>query len=362
MIEASSYYDLYLLIVTLLTVFTSITYFTYPNRRLLSESRPVHLSGYIISIFFVFFIGFRPIDIVFADMVNYHDWYFVFWWGKPFKFNLQAENIFFDNFFSWLGANYIDIRVFFVLMAAIYFLCAYKAIIKMFPRDSVYGLLAFLAAFSTFSYGTNGIKAGAAASIFLFAIAYSDRRWLSYLFIFISWGFHHSMIMPIIGYFACSFVKNPTYYTIFWFFALAFAVSGFTQFQTFFALYTDAHTAEYLSVGQDWGGKTGFRYDFVFYSVIPLLVGWYAIFHRKFDDKGYKFIFNLYMFTNAVWMLCMYANFTNRIAYLSWFLYPIVLVYPFFKKEFLKHQYQNLNYVVWFQLIFTLAMRFIYYG
>ncbi|MCH5323564.1 MAG: EpsG family protein, partial [Helicobacter sp.] len=119
----------------------------------------------------------------------------------------------YDNLFSWLGANYVDIRFLFVLTSAIYFLCAYKAIIKLFPRDSFYALLAFLAAFSTFSYGTNGIRAGAASSIFLLAIAYRDRRWLSYLFLFISWGFHQSMVMPINGYFVCCFIKNPKYYT-----------------------------------------------------------------------------------------------------------------------------------------------------
>jgi hypothetical protein len=65
---------------------------------------------------------------------------------------------------------------------------------------------------------------------------------------------------------------------------------------------------------------------------------------------------------NALWMLCMYANFTNRIAALSWALYPIVIIYPYLSE---KSNYPNKNMmfavVMLLHLAFTLFMKFIYY-
>ena len=74
----------------------------------------------------------------------------------------------------------------------------------------------------------------------------------------------------------------------------------------------------------------------------------------------YKDLLNLYLCTNGVWMLCMYANFTNRIAYLSWFLYPIVLIYPFLNEELGPQRYRQFSKVMLCHLAFTLFMAFIY--
>ena len=82
----------------------------------------------------------------------------------------------------------------------------------------------------------------------------------------------------------------------------------------------------------------------------------------KYKSSLYEFIYCIYTLTNSIWMLCMYASFTNRIAYLSWLLYPIVLVYPFFDKPFINNQYRKLNIVAGCHLGFTLAMVIIYYG
>ena len=60
-------------------------------------------------------------------------------------------------------------------------------------------------------------------------------------------------------------------------------------------------------------------------------------------------------------MLCMYANFTNRIAYLSWFLYPIVLIYPYLNEDWGVNKYKIFSMVVFLHLSFTLFMSVIYY-
>lgn len=65
-----------------------------------------------------------------------------------------------------MGSVFPDATFFFGLIAAIYFIGMFVACRKLFPSNTLIVFLVCLAAFSTFSYGTNGIKAGAAASLF----------------------------------------------------------------------------------------------------------------------------------------------------------------------------------------------------
>jgi hypothetical protein len=237
----------------------------------------------------------------------------------------------------------------------------YLACCKLFPKDSLYAFVIYLGAFSTFSYATNGIKAGAAASIFLCALAYKDQKIKALFFLLLSLGFHHSMILPIAAYIACLCYKNSRVYFGFWVLCILISAAHITIFQELFGSMSDENGAAYLSTDDD-GYRSGFRPDFIFYSSFPVLVGYYAIFKHKYSSKFYKFLFNTYLLTNSVWMLCMYASFTNRIAYLSWLMLPIVLIYPFFDKEFVSNQYQKLNKVAVWHLMFTILMQVVYYA
>jgi uncharacterized membrane protein YobD (UPF0266 family) len=71
-----------------------------------------------------------------------------------------------------------------------------------------------------------------------------------------------------------------------------------------------------------------FRWDFLLYSSMPIILGWYTIFKRQMFDKTYLILLGTYIYANAFWVLAIRALFSNRIAYLSWFIYPIVLAYP----------------------------------
>lgn len=83
---------------------------------------------------------------------------------------------------------------------------------------------------------------------------------------------------------------------------------------------------------------------------------------EKIKSKMYTLLLQLYLATNAVWVLCMYVEYNNRIAYLSWFLYPIVLIYPFVNTNWSKNRMKILSKVVTYHLLFTLFMNLIYYG
>lgn len=362
MIDAGLYEYIYLFVVTILTIHQYFKYNRYSWSRLSASSAQNNLFAIIIVFAITLFIGFRPVSKVFGDTVVY-DSYYQYVFGDPFVFDWGATDITFENLIAYFASQRIEIGYFFALIAFIYFGGMFIACRKMFPRDAAYALLIILGAFSTFSYGVNGIRAGAAASLFLIAIAYRDNKWFSFLLLALSYSIHHSMQVLIVAYIIVSFIKNPKYYLWIWGASFAMAALHITFFQQLFAGFTDDKGAEYLvfSHDDDVLYLTGFRLDFIIYSAMPIILGYYLIFKRKLQSKQFNLIYNLYVLTNSVWLLCMYANFTNRIAYLSWQLLPVVLIYPFFNEKLYPQQYKHANYIALAHLAFTLFMTLIYH-
>ena len=359
------YYNIYSIIVFFLTLLALRQYAVYPSSRLFERKETQSVSLPLLMVFLSVFIGLRPVSGNFVDMGGYSALYIANI-GEPFVFDWSTDNILFDNYLSFLASNSVPLEFFFLSISFIYFGCMAWACRGLFPKDKMVAFLVYLGAFSTFSYATNGIKAGSAASVFLVAISmYENRKILwAVVWALVSIGFHHSMVVPVVAFLFCLFVKNPKWYFAFWFFSLLMALFHITVFQHLFAGFADEQGAGYLAGSGEHIRKDvlgGFRIDFIIYSAAPIVVGWLGIYKKRIISREYSFLLNLYLFTNAIWLLCMYAEFTNRIAYLSWFMLPIVLIYPFLNEEWGETQYQTFRWVALGHLGFTLFMQYIFY-
>lgn len=302
-------------------------------------------------------VGFRPAQIG-ADTSQYMKNY-LYMIGERFELVEDSENPIFDNFMAFMGSLGFDIYAVFLPMALMYFGCMYLACKKLFPKNQEIAFLTCLVAFSTFSYGVNGMKAGTASSLFLVALAYSEKKWLSIGLTLFTIGLHHSMVVVAYAYIISYFYKNTKMYFYGWLAVTFIATAHIGAFQTIFAGFADDKGKEYLSGS---GYITGFRPDFMLYSAMPVLVGYYMLFKKKIKNAQYELWLRMYLTTNSVWMLCMYASYTNRIAYLSWFMYPIVLIMPYYAIKTSENQLVTGHKVVLYHLYFTLFMSFVYYG
>ena len=359
MIPALYYHNIYLFIVTLITFYAMSQYNRWGKQ--IGEKKSTQTIAIILLLFLIWFIGTRPVNFVFVDMVNYSQNYEMLF-GEKFGFDWNVDNLIWDNFFIWMASKSVSFETWIMVVAISYFALMYIACKKLFKRDVLLAFVVYLGAFSTFSYGTNGMKAGLAASLFLVAIAYRDKLWISIPVAFLSYGFHHSMIMVIAAYLIVLFYKNPKYYFGGWILCLIIAALHITFFQTLFAGFTDEHGAGYLMATESGGYHiTGFRLDFILYSAVPVYLGYQMLNKYKYQSATYSFLLRLYIIANAMWMLCMYAGYSNRIAYLSWFMYPFVLLYPFVSREKNQMQGKYFRWVVYGHLAFTLFMMFIYY-
>ena len=356
--SAAIYYDIYLIVLTIITMLVMARYRVHSWKSLEYNSNSGYGFAWIICAIVVLFVGFRPISIEFGDTVSTEEYYSHIY-GDAFFFTLNTDNLFFDNWFAWMASKHFDMTTVFLLFAFVYFGVMLIALRRLFPNEVLLAFVVYLVAFSTFSYGTNGVKAGMAASVFLLAITYHKKLWLSLLIALFTFTQHHSMALVIAAYVLTLFVKNTKYYIVGWLICLLMAILHITYFQFLFAGFTDEQGASYLL----YKDNTRFRIDFVLYSFVPIAIGYYLVYKKKIPSKGfYNNLLNLYITTNAVWMLCMYAEFTNRISYLSWFLYPVVLLYPFIYFDWGHNQRRYLKCVVYLHLGFTLFMEFIYYG
>lgn len=358
MIPASLYYSAYLTLVTLMTFITISWYNQYG--KLFNVRKTSQIISLFLLVVVVIAIGCRPLSNYFADMVVYESNYNILW-GERYSFDWKVDNKIFDNFFCWMASKGIPFSTWVMIISIAYFGLMYIACWKLFRNDVLLAFVVCLGAFSTFSYATNGMKAGVAASLFLVAMAYRDKLWVSIPIALLTYGFHHSMTLVIGSYFVVLFFKNPKYYFMGWIASLILAVLHISYFQVLFAGYTDERGAEYLLATEETSiVRIGFRPDFILYSAVPIYIGYLMIYKYKVQSTTYSFLLRLYIMVNAMWMLCMYASYTNRIAYLSWFMYPIVLLYPFISHDKNQLHGKYLRLVVWCHLGFTLFMKFIY--
>lgn len=360
MIPANYYRHIYLLLVVVLTI---ISYVVYNQKKSTNPNQNKNLLLFL-TVFLILFIGNRPNNVTFfTDTANYYVYYDTFYKGQIFQFNFLTENLIFDNLLAFWGSLDLGMPSFVLLITTLYFGCTYAAVKRMFNVNATVAYIVFLGAFSTFSYATNGIKSGAAASIFLLALSYRDNKTICLLLSLLSLGFHHSMQLPVCALIISLIYKNTKVYMLLWIVCVILSPFNISLFRDFFAGLTDDKGGEYLiSEVEDWGGKSGFRPDFIIYSAMPVLVGWWAIFKKKIElSQNYICILNIYLITNSVWMLCMYASYTNRIAYLSWLMYPVVLIYPYLNEKWGPNKYSVFSNVMFLHLGFLLFMSFVYY-
>jgi hypothetical protein len=102
-----------------------------------------------------------------------------------------------------------------------------------------------------------------------------------------------------------------------------------------------------------------FRWDFILYSALGVGVGYFFIFKRSFQDEYYHWVYNTYLTTNAFWILVIRAAYSNRFAQISWFILPVVLIYPFMKERFWQNHERMLGYAIIMFYAYTFLTAFV---
>ena len=327
------------------------------NDKLIKGSS-INLPSIIIVILVTIYIGTRPITC------------YVDTWLYTMIFNLVQSGVWMElpNFATepfWIYIEkfcilFLDASSWLLIISIFYVLGMSIAAYRWLPQHTFIAIIFLYTAFSFWSYGTNGIRNGMATSIAMLGLSYfcrSKKELITgYLLLILASMTHKSCMLTIVASTGALFLRNTKTNITLWLFCIVLGLLFQEQFKALFSSFVDdERMTTYLNteVSNEMFSKTGFRWDFLIYSALPILIGWYAISKQKIKDKTYMFILHTYIFSNAFWVLINTAAYSNRFAYLSWFLYPIVLVYPFCKFKFIQNQSVILGILLIGMTIFT---------
>jgi hypothetical protein len=290
----------------------------------------------IFSVFYILFFGLRPIGTGdFGDTGVYASRYDLL---QNFGvFNMQgSEDVGSDWLFNTLMrlcAQVMNVHFFFAIIMFFYIAMMLGGCRKIDHQHGALLMLFCIGAFEFYPYSVNGIRNGVACSFTILALAClcKEVKIWALVWSFIAIGCHKSAALPVAAMFFTYYMNKPKYMYMAWFGAIvvSLAIGGYIE-TLLSAMSYDERLAQNIQ-GDDADGvvmEHRFRWDFLLYSSMPILLGWYAIFKRQLFDKTYLILLGTYIYANSFWVLAIRGMFSNRIAYLSWFIYPIVLAYP----------------------------------
>ena len=228
---------------------------------------------------------------------------------------------------------------------------------RIAPKYVFVMMLMFVTSFSFRSYGVNTMRAGLAAAFILLGITSKRMLWQCLLML-IGVMLHFSMIIPVVAFVVSKFYDNTKLFLGLWFLSIFLSAIAGGFFEQLFSVFgdVDQRAMEYILGDGENTYRTGFRVDFILYSCAPILLGYYYIYQRHFEDLKYKQLYNTYILANIFWILVIRASYSDRFAYLSWFLYPVLLMYPLLKQRIVPKQNGKIALILLLQEVFTYLM------
>lgn len=331
------------------------------------------LFSFICTAFFIFYLGLRPVAGDFIDMPMYGLYYSGIDTLTPYTpISIHTEWFWRDIavFCAHMGMN---VNEYFFVIELGYLGSMYICSMMLMRKNLWLAMLFFFTAFSTYSYGTNGVRNGLGCSIELVALCLliedsPFKKFLSYILMFLVLGIHRSTMLPSAAAIATVYVVKDTKLAFrFWLisFALSLTIGPVVE-SIFVSLGFDDRMAGYSGAQYNEStashfSHTGFRWDFWLYSAAPVAMIWYVTRYRRFTDIAYTMFANCYLLCNAFWIIVIRASFSNRFAYLSWFLYPVVIAYPLLRMNLWKDQDRKTAIILFLYSGFVFYMYFIYY-
>ena len=316
------------------------------------------ISCIIISLVFCYFVSTPIVD--FSNWGDDHSVYAAqFYYSDILDLYSSYDYLFgvINRFIRTLTDNYI---IFFFVISILYCLC-YILASKNYSKNNgtLVLFIMFISSLFFVSYGVNTIRSGLAMSLLILAFSFYKRNNFLYVLLAIcAINIHVSVALTLVSFIVAIIIKKPKMCFTIWLISIILSVSMGSYFEEIFANMIDDDRANtYLLVDADKTNyNVGFRWDFVIYSMIPIIVGYYFIYKKKFTDNIYNILYCTYLLANTFWILVIRANFTDRFAYLSWALMPIILIYPLINGNLYKHQNYAISLVVFLNVAFTFIL------
>lgn len=346
----------------------------------------------LLTLLLMVYMGLRPVSFAFGDTINYAAGYRSAMGMAVFSLDLSKEWLW-SAIMLFCKQSGLTVNAWFLLIEIGYLGFAFIGLRILLKENCWIAMLFFLSAFSTFTFGVNGIRNGLACSMVILAFAIAANQNFAKLalaggVLLLAFGIHRSISLPIAAFLAASYViKSPKIAIYFWMVSIGVSlVAGGAVTNFFMGLGFDDRMTQYGTGMGEFGDQfsnTGFRWDFLAYSAMPVWLAWYvttkaekerALYGDTIEeaetgitgagriaDAHSMRVFNIlattYVLANSFWVMVMKAAFSNRFAYLSWFLYPVVLAYAVIRLHIWEDQDKKAGLILVLHAGFTVIMH-----
>lgn len=308
--------------------------------------------GMMVAAVTIVLIGMRPIDMAYGDTINYAAGFRRIAENKNISLHLSKEWLY--DIITYYSARYGNIHIYFTIFAIMYVAPLWLALRRIFSEYNFVPFVVVISMFTFWVYGVNGIRNGVGASLFILAMTYTENIPMMVIIALLGAGAHNTVYLMIAGALIAWFWNDSRVYIVGWFACIIVSFALGNSIQEWMAGFADSVADDnkltaYLTYDEQrmkTDGlivSTGFRWDFLAYSGIGVALGSYFSIFRNFKDQYYKWIFNIYLICNSFWVLIIRAPYSNRFAQISWFILPIVLIYPFMRERFWVNQEKMLT-------------------
>lgn len=359
MFEAILQVRVYYILLLIIVLFNSIDLYSHPNKYL-SRIPYNYWKGVCLFVFCLLFIGIREwwIEDVFVDSIRYAESYRI----MKFSDLQDAKDFGFTLFSLSCKSMGFSTSNYFLICAFLYLFPLYKVARKIGGRFSFFFFLMCISSFSFYDYGVNIVRNGIASSFLLFAIINYKKRFVFIFYALIGMLFHLSILVPFIVTLIILYSKiSEKYCLLIW----GISIFGGIYITEIFRNsileigWLESRTSLYLSQqnpNMDIFSREGFRWDFLIYSSFPILLSLYYVYKKNVKDEIYIFLLKIYLLTNSIWLLINSVPFSNRFAYLSWFMMPILIFYPFYSILQRDRRFRKMAVCIFTYYLFTFIM------
>lgn len=366
MFDASLYSPLFFSFFCLWGLFVGLQYYNSKG-TLQTQRQESALVGWGVALIIALWLGMRPISGYFGDTTNYARAFRAF---QPADFVIDLKNE-----WVWESLYYItktlgfNIHFLFTVVSLLYMATAYAAIRTLMPQKPIITLILLCGSLMFYTFGVNGLRNGLACHVTLlaFILYFKEQRILASVVAFLAYGIHHSVGIPLAGFICSLFIyKRPHWSIAIWGLSIVASLLLGNRLTGFIEQFSaDERLQGYTNLEQGGVGyefsSYGFRWDFLAYSAMPIVLGYYTILKKRITDNWYSVLFSTYCLANSFWVVFIRAAFSNRFAYLSWFMYPIVVAYPLFFFNLWNDQDKKAGQIILAYIGFTAVMQFLYW-
>lgn len=371
------YHNIYIWGIVLIFLFVFIKWKSESGNSILKLQTNTDWIPILIAIAYIFWMGLRPLNVSgWNDTNNYTIEYF-FLARNP---SMALSSISFNEEWVWSLIRYVFIITdqppehWFLFIEACYIGFTLVALRNIIPNQLTISFLLFISSFSFYSYSYNTIRMGMAGAVALYGFSYILKFTRGdyirgFIVCILAIGIHRSILLPFMCILVATFANiNFRKALIWWIISIFLSLVASSRIQSFFInigfddrmdTYLDAQNIE--RYGQMFH-STGFRWDFLLYSLMPILLAYIITVKKGIKNRTYQILSNTYILANSFWIMVIRAANTDRFAYLSWFMFPLIIAYPILSLHIWPDQNSKAMNIVLLYVGFTLFMNLIYYG